>query len=204
MQRSLIISPFQVTSPLHYAVTLSSSTRSSSCRFVHARTGGIRHLALHHPFICSFAPRRTCHPAAAIIRRCQPQVCRYHLSIARPVQPALEVLTCSSAQTTDGSILHIHSIHSSSLKPSSLTRYLVDLVDLFVGFVSAQVAWKKKSFGKRGLVWFAFLPCGCRVSFFLFFFSFFVEDGFDLVVGWLVGWVVGWLAGCLVVWLVGW
>lgn len=74
MQRSLIISPFQVTSPLHYAVTLSSSTRSSSCRSAHARTGGIRHLALHHPFICPFAPRRTCHPAAAVIRRCEPQV----------------------------------------------------------------------------------------------------------------------------------
>lgn len=37
---------------------------------------------------------------------------------------------------------------------------------------------------------------------FLFSFSlFFVEDGFDLVVGWLVGWMVGWLAGWLVIML---
>lgn len=35
---------------------------------------------------------------------------------------------------------------------------------------------------------------------FSFFFLFsFVEDGFDLVVGWLAGWLVGWLIG----WLVG-
>lgn len=43
---------------------------------------------------------------------------------------------------------------------------------------------------------------------FFFLFFFFVEDGFDLVVGWLagwlIGWLVGWLIGWLVVWLAGW
>lgn len=39
---------------------------------------------------------------------------------------------------------------------------------------------------------------------FFFLFSSFVEDGFDLVVGWLAGWLVGWLAGWLVGWLAGW
>lgn len=37
---------------------------------------------------------------------------------------------------------------------------------------------------------------------FFFLFFFFVEDGFDLVVGWLAGWLVGWLIGWLVDWLV--
>lgn len=39
---------------------------------------------------------------------------------------------------------------------------------------------------------------------FLFAFCFFVEDGFDLVVGWLAGWMVGWMVGWLAGWLVGW
>lgn len=42
------------------------------------------------------------------------------------------------------------------------------------------------------------------VSFFLFSFFFFVEDGFDLVVGWLGDWMVGWLVGWLAGWLFGW
>lgn len=83
---------------------------------------------------------------------------------------------------------------------SAILFVLSFLMNFFFRFVGAQVAWKKKSFGKRGLV-FAFLPCGWSVSFFLFFF--FVEDGFDLVVGWLAGWMVGWLAGWLVGWLIG-
>lgn len=71
----------------------------------------------------------------------------------------------------------------------------------FFRFVSAQVAWRKRSLGKRGLVCFISMWMEC----FLFsFFFFFVEDGFDLVIGWLGDWMVGWLVGWLAGWLFGW
>lgn len=71
----------------------------------------------------------------------------------------------------------------------------------FPFFEHANTLEKEKFWEKTfGLV--CFFSMWMQGFFFLFLF-FFVEDGFDLVVGWLVGWMVGWLAGWLVGWLAG-